>query len=454
MIERARALWATRHQRVSLGSLVALRVFVGGLVSFSAARFLAYDWVRQFFAEPTFFFRFWGFEWISPLSHAGMTGVFVALVVLGLTMALGLFYRVSVAGALVLWSYVELIDVTNYLNHYVLMSLLLCSLLWMPAHHKWSLDRALGVLRAPREGVARWMLWVLRFQVASVYFWAGMAKATPDWLLHAQPLNIWLSARSELPVVGPLFEFWWVALGMSWAGFVFDSTIWAFLLWRRTRAWAFALVVGFHVSTGLLFNIGLFPWIMILAVTVMFDPAWPERLLRHSSRSGHAPKQQARGHLRVSARLLLGLCLLVQLVMPMRHMLYPGHVLWNEQGMRWSWRVMVREKNGAVTYRVRWDGRARDLEVPATRYLTDHQAREMSGQPDMILQLGQHIGRRMAQDVGRPVQVYADALVSLNGRAPQALVDPTVDLMQVRDGVGQAAWITPMPSSAPIRLRR
>lgn len=452
MIEGVRALWGHRHERVSLGSLVALRVFIGVLVSFSAARFLAYGWVDQFFGQPTFFFHFWGFDWVNPLSLGGMTAVFWALVVVGLTMASGLFYRASAATALVLWSYVELIDVTNYLNHYVLMSLLLCSLLWMPAHHRWSLDRALGLLRTPDQGVARWMVWVLRFQVASVYFWAGMAKATPDWLIHAQPLNIWLTARSELPLLGSLFEFWWVALAMSWAGFLFDSTIWMFLLWRRTRALAFLVVVGFHVTTGLLFNIGLFPWIMILAVTVMFAPSWPEGILRRSQPSDHDEAKEASG-LKAWVVGLLFVYLLVQVLMPMRHWVYPGHVLWNEQGMRWSWRVMVREKNGAVTYRVRWQGRARDLEVPVTRYLTDHQAREMSGQPDMILQLGQHIGRVMVQEVGMPVQVYVDALVSLNGRAPAALVDPAVDLMQIRDGVSQASWITPMPSDDPIRLR-
>jgi hypothetical protein len=271
-------------------------------------------------------------------------------------------------------------------------------------------------------------------------------------LIHAQPLNIWLTARSELPILGGLFEFWWVALAMSWSGFLFDSTIWMFLLWRRTRIFAFLVVVCFHVTTGLLFNIGLFPWIMILAVTIMFTPSWPECMLRRGTSPSHH-KTEETSALKAWAVVCLSVYLLVQVLMPMRHWVYPGHVLWNEQGMRWSWRVMVREKNGAVTYRVRWQGRARDLEVPVTRYLTDHQAREMSGQPDMILPLGQHIGHMMAQEVGMPVQVYVDALVSLNGRAPAALIDPTVDLMQIQDGVSQASWITTMPSDNPIRLR-
>ena len=37
-----------------------------------------------------------------------------------------------------------------------------------------------------------------------VYVFAGLAKLNADWLLDAQPLRIWLAARSDLPIVGPL----------------------------------------------------------------------------------------------------------------------------------------------------------------------------------------------------------------------------------------------------------
>ena len=61
-----------------------------------------------------------------------------------------------------------------------------------------------------------------------------------DWLLHAQPLNIWLSARTGLPLLGAIFDERWAAYAFSWAGFLFDTTIVAFLLWgarARTRTW-------------------------------------------------------------------------------------------------------------------------------------------------------------------------------------------------------------------------
>src|SRR5690606_21406904 len=118
-----------------------------------------------------------------------------------------------------------------------------------------------------------------RFQVGIVYFFAGLAKAHSDWLLHAQPLRIWLGANVDLPVVGPLFTLELIPLLFSWFGFLFDTTIVGFLLWRRTRLWAYGVVIAFHVVTRVLFPIGMFPVIMVGAALVFFSPSWPRQFL-------------------------------------------------------------------------------------------------------------------------------------------------------------------------------
>lgn len=113
---------------------------------------------------------------------------------------------------------------------------------------------------------------------------------------------------------------------------------------------------------------------------------------------------------------------------------------------------MVREKAGEVVYRVRLpDGR--EQHVPPSRYLTAYQEREMSGQPDLILQLAHHVGAELTAAHGAPVEVRADAFASLNGRPPHRLIDPDVDLMQVRPTLAPADWILPMPDAPPPRLR-
>ena len=107
--------------------------------------------------------------------------------------------------------------------------------------------------RAPREASSVPALWLFafRFQVGVVYFFAGMAKLQPDWLLHGQPLAIWLSSQTDLPLLGPLFAVPGAPLAMSWAGFLFDTTIVLWLSLRRTRPYAYALVVGFPKCSGI-----------------------------------------------------------------------------------------------------------------------------------------------------------------------------------------------------------
>jgi hypothetical protein len=140
----------------------------------------------------------------------------------------------------------------------------------------------------------------------------------------------------------------------------------------------------------------------------------------------------------------------VQVLLPLRHVLYDGCVLWNEQGMRWAWKVMVREKNGSITYHAGDPESGRHWQVSPTRYLTWRQANEMAGQPDLVLQVAHLVAAELrAQGVAHP-EVRAEAWVSLNGRRPSLMIDPNVDLAAVRDGIGPAHWILPAPADPPL----
>lgn len=292
-----------------------------------------------------------------------------------------------------------------------------------------------------------------------VYFYAGVAKLVGDWAIHGQPLNIWLSARVDTPIIGAYLDLWWLAFAMGWAGVLNDLLMPFGLSWRRSRPFAYAVVVVFHVATGYFFRIGMFPLIMMVSGTIFFAPSWPKRFVpkrfwpAEDTSSTRSTLRRSRGARRrkVAMTLALSYCAL-QLLVPLRAFAYPGDILWNEQGMRWSWRVLVREKNGAVTFRVKVAERQNEYYISPSRYLTPHQEREMSSQPDLILQLAHHIGQEYIKEGFEDVQVRADALVSLNARPPLPMIDPIVDLMQVRDGFAPADWILPGPEQPPPRL--
>jgi vitamin K-dependent gamma-carboxylase len=449
-----------------VAALAAFRVGLGAIVLVSALRFLGYGWIEEMFVRPTFHFSYWGFSWIPMPSSAVTYALFVVMAVLGALVALGLFYRPAIAALFVVFTYLQLVDVANYLNHYYLVSVLSGLMFFVPAHRAYSLDawRRPGI-RA--TALPAWCTYLLQFQVAIVYFNAGLAKATSDWLLHAQPMRIWLAARSGLPVIGAYLELPPVAYAAAWAGFLFDTTISFFLLWRRARPYAYVAVLSFHLITHLLFPpIGMFPVIMVVAALVFFDASWPRRLAAYGrrlvGRVRPAPVPSPVVALAVPSGggrwLRAGVAvaatfMAIQFLLPLRSHFYAGNVLWHEQGMRFSWRVMARAKNGSVTFNVRDRATGREWQVPPSRYLTRQQEREMAVQPDLILQLAHHIAGEFARNGYPGVEVRADARASLNGRRAEHLLDPSIDLAREADGIGGKRWITQAPADAPPHLR-
>jgi hypothetical protein len=441
LARRVRAL----DRPVDPAGLALFRILFGALLAVGMIRLLASGLIERLFGPGRFHFAYAGFGWVVAPPLPVTVALIAALAVLALGIALGLCYRASAALFFVGFAYLELIDVTNYLNHYYLVALLVLLCACLPLDATWSLDARRRPARA-RAALPAWMLHLVRLQVGVVYLYAGLAKLNADWLLHAQPLATWLTARVDTPLIGGWLGAPWLHLAASWAAFLFDTTIVGWLLWRRTRPVAYLVLLGFHAGTHLFFNIGLFPFIMSLAALVFFPPSWPRRFVARGATPAPTPAlTRTPSWCLALAAAYTGF----QLLFPLRHYAYPGDVAWNEEGMRWSWKVLLREKHGSVTFYVRSPDRGVDLEVPPSRYLDVRQEREMAGQPDLILQLAHHIAADLERQGHRGVEVRADARVSWNGRAPAPLVDPTRDLARVTDSLAPADWISPAPSAPP-----
>ena len=258
------------YAETSILPLVLLRIVFGLLMFVGTLRFMRNGWIDMFYIQPNFHFTYYGFGWVKPLPGVWLYAIYVAIAILALAVALGAFYRVSIIAFFVLFTYTELLDKTYYLNHYYFVSLFCFLLCFLPLHRSASLDS----WRNPKLAsgtVATWSLWAVRLQIGLVYFYAGVAKLKADWLFHAMPLRIWLAANSDFPILGGLFDTSWFPYLMSWGGALYDLCIPFLLLNRRTRPWAFLAVIGFHVMTGMLFAIGLFPAIMIACSLVFFS---------------------------------------------------------------------------------------------------------------------------------------------------------------------------------------
>ncbi len=434
---------------VSIAPLITFRIVFGLLMFFSILRFWWRGWVTTVYVLPKFHFTYMGFEWVHPLGNLGMHLLFSALLLSTLFITFGFLYRPAVIVFFVAFTYVELIDVTTYLNHYYFISLVAFIMIWLPANFHYSID----VLLKPgkkRLLIPAWNIDILRFQMAVVYVFAGLAKLNADWLIDAQPMRIWLPGKTHLPVVGEYLYQTWVAYLFSWFGAAYDLFIVFFLQNKRTRPLAYCVVVIFHVATAIFFpGIGMFPYVMIACSLIFFSANFHEKLLScfpfyKNSKNGSMEKDRAYHFYNKTVTLwMIGIYIFFQLIIPLRFLLYPGHLFWNEEGYRFSWRVMLMEKSGATYFTVKDKSHHQSYEVNNAEFLTPLQEKMMSTQPDMILKYASFLATEYKKRGLRHPEVYGEVYVSLNGQRSRLFIDSTVNLAAQRVSWRHYQWVLP-----------
>lgn len=429
-------------------SLAVFRAVFGLMLFGSVVRFWAKGWIEELYIRPSFFFHYWGFEWVQPLGQWTYL-LFVVCGLSALAFALGWRYRLASVVLFLSFTYIELMDKTNYLNHYYFVSLVLFLMMFLPAQANFSLDARRNPSLAARF-VPRWTLGSIRLMMGIVYVYAGLAKLNSDWLVEAMPLRLWLPAKNDLWLLGPLLNKTWVAYFFSYFGAVYDLTIPFFLLNRKTRPWAYAAVVVFHIATYILFPIGMFPFIMVGAALVFFDSAQADAALRRVGRFARfLPLAAGTKCITFAPRAKMALWALllvffsIQVLFPWRYLLMPGELFWTEEGYRFSWRVMLMEKMGYAQFVVRDAESGKVVMVNNNDFLTKNQEKMMATQADFIVQYAHLLRDHYRAQGFRQPEVHATIYVSLNGRRSRLYVDPAVNLADERDSFKHKKWILP-----------
>ncbi|WAS97231.1 HTTM domain-containing protein [Nannocystis punicea] len=460
------------HERlfapVDIASLVWFRIAFGLLMIVDVWRY--YGKIGATYIQPGFHFTYYGFDWVRPWPGDGMYVHFLVLALAAACVMIGFCYRVAATVFFLGFSYWFLLEQARYLNHFYLIALIAFAMIFVPAGRAYSVDAWLRP-RLRAKTAPAWALWFVRFQIGIPYVFGGIAKLNADWL-QGEPMRMWLAARANRPVFGPLFTQEWVVYFFSWGGLLFDLLIVPFLLWRKSRPFAFVGALLFNLVNGYVFTIGIFPWVMAAATLMFFEPDWPRRFGRFLARLfGLRTRDRfepwlARAREPVTAALriglqprqrlilaLLGVYCGFQLLFPLRHWLYPGDVAWTEEGHKFSWRMKLRDKESKVRFLATDPHEERTWEVDARQYLTSWQRSEMSGRPEMILQFAHHLAADLRAQGHEDIQIRAIASVSLNGRPRQLMIDPDVDLVKQPHSIWPAPWILPMaePALAPER---
>jgi hypothetical protein len=148
---------------------------------------------------------------------------------------------------------------------------------------------------------------------------------------------------------------------------------------------------------------------------------------------------------------LLGTYVALQIAIPLRHYLQDGNPSWTEEGHYFAWHMLLRGKYPAVRFYATEPRTGRTGAVDLRRYVTPHQMRRFARDPRMIHEMSQIIAADLRSLGFRDVQVRVLALVSMNGRKPQLMIDPTVDLAAEPRHWKRPGWIVPL--TEPLRER-
>ena len=437
------------NTQTNAAPLSVFRIGFGIMMLTSIIRFWSYGWIEKLYLEPIFHFSYYGLEYIKPI---GVYTYFIFFIcgLSALFVALGLKYRIAIITFFLSFTYIELMDKTTYLNHYYFISVLSFLMCFLPANAYFSID---AIIRKKQYNkIPKWTIDCIKLLLGIVYVYAGLAKINSDWLFKAMPLKIWLPSKYDLPFIGEsLMQQEWFHIAMSWSGMLYDLSIPFLLLYKRTRIFAFVLVVFFHVFTRVLFPIGMFPYVMIVGTLIFFDYRVHKRILNTIRRLFNFLRLKAsnieNSSYKVSNRkIILPIIVLfftIQLLLPFRYVLYPNELFWTEEGYRFSWRVMLMEKAGYAEFKIVNTETGHSFSVNNSDFLTAFQEKQMSTQPDFILEYAKYLKQHFLAQGHKNIEIYVDSYVALNGRSSERFINPKVDLLKQTESLKTKNWILP-----------
>lgn len=428
--------------RIDNSPLIIFRIFFGILISLESFGAILTGWVKRTLVDPDFTFSFIGFEWLQPLPGYGMYYYFVLMGLMGILVALGYRYRLSMIAFTLMWTGAYLMQKTAYNNHYYLLVLISAIMCFLPANRAYSLDSRRNP-QIRRDDMYALVKWIVVAQLFIVYTYAAIAKLYADWLDFSIIAQL-MESRSGYFLIGPLLQLPWVHKLIGLFGILFDISVVPLLLFKPTRKWAFLASVFFHLFNSIVFQIGIFPYLSLAFTVFFFEPETIRRIFFKKKpvpepvpgdRPGYAP----------ILLVVLGLYFGIQLVLPIRHHFIKGDVLWTEEGHRMSWRMMLRSRSGSLTFRVVDKTTGASERIRLEEWVSDKQARKVQAYPDFAWQFAQRLKRHYAKK-GREISVFVSGMARVNGRHLAPLIDPETDLASVPwDPFRHHEWILPSP---------
>ena len=402
--------------------LILFRIFFGLLLFAESIGAILTGWVKANFIDPEFTFSYIGLEWLQPLPGNGMYFYFAAMGLLGILIMIGFKYRFSIGLFTVFWAGAYFMQKTSYNNHYYLLLLVCIMLFFLPANKYASLDAKINP-KIKSLSMPQWCAFVMIAQVAIVYFFSATSKFYPDWI-NGTFVKILFESSAFYSSFESIFSQHWFHLFIAYSGIVFDLLIVPFLMWKKTRTFAFVASILFHMFNAIFLQIGVFPFFALTFIIFFYPP----ETIRKIFFKNKTTLQQAKPVMRNKSVLLYFFVpyILLQIALPLRHHFIKGDVFWTEEGHRLSWRMMLRKRSGFTQFEV-VDKKTNAVTLYDYRSkLTYKQNLFVQSKPDGIWQMAQRI-KKEYEHQGKDVSIYVNSHIAINGKPEQQFIDPKID---------------------------
>ncbi len=387
----------------------------------------------SFYKDPDYlFFPYPELDWLAVGSYPILLFILLIGILSNIGTLLGVFFRWTTLINSVCYFILFAQDSVYFNNHYYLMALL-CFLLSFTGA-----DGSISLTKNKKALIPRWHYVILQLMVGIVFFYGGLSKLNTDWFSGR------ILAGMDLP--GSIVQF------LIYSGAFFDLLIPFFLVWKRTRIVALALVIAFNITNHFLFNdIASFPVLMIATLLVFFDSNMGISILDTWQNKGITKKIKTAftTHSNALIIIILGIFFFLQLGLPLRHHLIQGHPDWTGQGHYFAWRMKSYKKEVSVDFYA-FDKSNNTRLYKINHGLDDYTIQRSTAMPFMPLIIAKNLKKKINKMDGfNPnLGISMDYKAVLNGHPEQYGINPQADVSEVKyRAMGVNDWIFPFKNS-------
>jgi len=330
-----------------------------------------------------------------------------------LLLALGILSRISALLFALSFGYLFLIDMSWYNNHYYLWCLMAFMFAIVDTNHSISI---IDVIKGDSEmEISDTAIQSFKWLISIVYLYAALVKINPDWL-QGYPATIWFENRNYARP--NLF-----GLIISYTGLFYDLLM-PIMLWYFARKWWIIIPYFlFHFINSFMFNIGMFPFIMMVA-WLLFSV----KNLKPFSKFKFESAKQIFAYKYINS--ILFVFFVFHVVFPLRYWMYDGRTSWHRQGYYFSWRMMLDNYHlHDFRFKVVLPSMKNEYAIDFDRIMTYRQFENIYNDSYALWYVAQVLAKDAKQKYKEQnPQVYCTSIISLNQHLPKALLDSTKNL--------------------------